>query len=53
MITCEKKNDCQRDDKQDICELRVGERKEMGYHRAGHQNEYVYHHVIALWLDKH
>ena len=51
MIACEKNDDNQRDDKQDIREPGVGERKEMGYHRAGRQDQYVYHHIIAMRLN--
>ena len=51
MIASEEKNDCQQADKQDIRELRVGERKEMGYHRTNRQDQYVYHHIVAMRLN--
>ena len=53
MIACEEKNGCEYDDTQDICELGLSERKEMGYHWTYCQDEYVYHHIIAMRLDKY
>ena len=51
MIASEEKNDGQRAEKQDIREPGVGERKEMGYHGADCQNQYVYRHIIAMRLN--
>lgn len=53
MIAGEENNDGKCADKQDIREPGVGERKEMGYHGADRQDQYVYHHIIAMGLNKY